>query len=166
MGLIGAPHGIRGEVSVQVLTDFPQRFSPGSALYVENPGADAVALRIEKSHRHRQFWIIKLEGIETREDAEALRGRKLLIPEQALQSLPPNHYYMFQLIGCQVVDTSGQRLGTVTRVLEAGGGALLQVEGLKGETLIPMVEGIVLELDVGLRLIRVDLPVGLIGLNS
>lgn len=166
VGRVRAPHGLRGEISVQDLTDFPHRFSPNSILYVENPGVDPLPLRVEKSRHHGQFWILKLEGIENRNAADALRRRELLIPQHALQALPQNHYYLFHLVGCEVLDLSEQLLGTVTGVLETGGGALLEVLGPKGETLIPLVEGIVVAMDIASRRIRVNPPAGLVGLNS
>jgi 16S rRNA processing protein RimM len=166
VGRIRAAHGLKGEVSVKNLSDFPARFAPGSLLYLWNPSGDPLPLRIEKSSRHKQLSIIKLEGVATRTEAEAFRGRELLVPRQAVGPISFNQYYLFHLIGCRVVDVLAGDLGTVAQVVETPGGALLQVEGPAGETLIPMVEGIILELDVTSGVIRVDLPEGLVGLNS
>lgn len=166
VGRVRAPHGLKGEILVQDLTDFPHRFSPDNVLFLQNPGGDPLPVRIEKSRRHKQSWILKLEGIEDRNASEALGNRDLLIPESALQALPDNCYYAFHLMGCEVVDLSEQPLGTVAGVLESGGGALLEVQGPEGEILIPMVEGIVVILDVRSRRIQVNPPPGLVGLNS
>lgn len=166
MGRILRPHGLGGEVTVEVLTDSPERFSPGSDLGLQRSEAGPAAVRIERSRPHKRFLIVKLEGVSTRTAAEAFRGRELLIPEGELRKLPSRHYYPFRLVGCEVVSETDGVVGIVRDVLETGAAALLQVEGTAGEVLIPMVESIVLECDEAARRIRVALPPGLVRLNS
>ena len=166
VGRIRSPHGVRGEVAVEVLTDLPQRFSDGSPLYLENPGGEPIPVRVERARPHKNFWLVRLTAWNTRTDAESLRGRRLLIPERSLAALPPRHYYPFRLIGCQVIARSGLQVGEVSGVLEGAGGALLEVRHGDREILIPMVQGIVLQLDEAARRIDVDLPEGLMDLNQ
>lgn len=121
-------------------------------------------MRLEASRRYKHFWIVRLERITTRTEAERFRRRELLIPKRALKKLPPNNYYIFDLIGCQVLNISGSEIGTVTNVLETSGGALLQVKSSRREVLIPMVEGIV-RIDADARVIFVNPPEGLLKVN-
>ena len=166
MGRIRGAHGIRGEFALEPLSDVAGRFAPDALLFLEEPGAVPRPVRVETSRPHKKFLLLKLAGIGTRDAAEGLRGRALLVPEAVLAELPPHHHYPFRLIGCQVVDCEAGTLGEVTSLVEGGGGTLLQVRKGEKEVLIPLVQGIVLCLDEDGRRIDVRLPDGLADLNS
>jgi 16S rRNA processing protein RimM len=165
IGRIRSPHGIRGEVVVDSYTDFPQRLAKDSLLYLSVPDSSPQPLRIKRSRRHKSAWIVEFEHLKNRSDAEAIRNRDLLIPEVSLQRLPAGHYYPHQLLGCEVVIRSGEVLGTVTRVLALDSNPLLEVNGQRGEILIPMVETILVDVSLDQRRLTVDLPAGLLELN-
>jgi 16S rRNA processing protein RimM len=166
VGRIRGAHGLTGEFAVEPLTDVAGRFAEDSILYLSEPGAAPKPVQIESSRPHKNFRLIKLVGIETRAAAEVLRGRDLMIPETSLVDLPPHHHYPFRLIGCRVVEGSGNCLGEVAGVFDGGGGTLLQVKDGEREILVPMVQGIITLLDEKERKIEVRLPEGLAELNA
>jgi 16S rRNA processing protein RimM len=143
IGRIVAPWGIRGEVKVEVVTDFPERFAPRKAVYI-----NARQLEIESCRPHKQHLVVKLATIDSVEDAEKLRGQDLTIPRSELYHLPEGQYYAFQLIGLKVVTTEGKLLGHITEIMTTGSNDVYIVEGKKGEILIPAIEDVIKSIDL------------------
>ena len=143
VGRILAPWGIRGEVKVEVLTDFPKRFAPGKAVYL-----DTGPLEIERCRYYKHHLILKLVTVDSIEAAEKLRGQALTIPSSELHPLPEGQYYTFQLIGLKVVTTEGQTLGHVTDIMSTGSNDVYIVAGKRGEILIPAIEDVVKSIDL------------------
>ena len=112
VGRVVAPWGVRGEIKVEVMTDFPDRFSPQEKVYIEGR-----AVAIERSRWHRGRVILKLAAIDSIEDAEGLRERFLEVPQSQLRPLPKDEYYQFQLLGLEVWTTEGELLGQIAHIL-------------------------------------------------
>lgn len=161
VGRIGRPHGIRGEVTVEVRTDDPQaRFAAGSVLSTE-PAA-AGPLRVERSRMSGQTRLVAFDGVTDRNAAEALRDVLLLVDTDELPDpRDPDEYYDHQLIGLAVVDSSGARLGEVTDVLHPPAAPVLQVATPGGEVLVPFVSAIVPQVDLAGGFCVVDPPAGM-----
>ena len=165
IGRVARAHGNRGQVIVNPETDFPaDRFAEGNELVVEQ-GAETTTRRIASVRFHQGRPVIALEGVETMDDAEALAGAELKMPAASLPALPPQTYYRHDLIGCEVRTKDGQAVGRVTGVEGSLERSLLVIARTGGEVMVPMVEGIVLSLDLPGRQIVVDPPGGLIDLN-
>jgi 16S rRNA processing protein RimM len=143
VGYILAPWGIRGEVKVEVVTDFPERFAPRKIVYLNTR-----PLEIECCHPHKQHLVVKLATIDSVEDAEKLRGQDLTIPRSELYPLPEGQYYTFQIIGLKVVTTEGKLLGRITEIMTTGSNDVYIVEGKRGEILIPATEDVVKSIDL------------------
>jgi 16S rRNA processing protein RimM len=143
VGRILAPWGIRGELKVEVVTDFPERFAPKKVVYL-----NASQLEIESCHPHKQHLVVKLATIDSVEDAEKLRVQDLTLPRSELYHLPEGQYYAFQLIGLKVVTTEGKNLGKVTDIMTTPSNDVYIVEGKKGEILIPAIEDVVKSIDL------------------
>ncbi|MBO0705097.1 MAG: 16S rRNA processing protein RimM [Candidatus Dormibacteraeota bacterium] len=143
VGLVVGVFGIRGAVKVLSLTDFDDRFDPGSELHV-----DGVPRVVEWSRPGVPNLVVKLRGLETRNDAEALRGRLLEVPESDQRPLPDGAWYLDDLLGLAVVTESGRRLGTITEILERPANDVWLVQGDRGETLVPAVRDAVQEVDL------------------
>ncbi|GLW04936.1 ribosome maturation factor RimM [Microtetraspora sp. NBRC 13810] len=161
VGRIGRPHGIRGEVTVDVRTDDPEaRFAPGTSLRTDP--ASAGPLRIEGVRRHAGFLLVRFVGVGDRNAAESLRGTLLVVESADAPPLPdPDEFYDHQLIGLAVVTVAGEPVGEVTDVLHHGQD-LLVVRRTGGEVYVPFVRALVPEVDVeGGRLV-IDPPPGLI----
>lgn len=162
VGRIGRPHGIRGEVTVEVRTDEPEAcFAPDCSLFVNGSERTLVVAR---SHWHSGRLLISFAGIEDRNQAESLRGLLLEI-ERADDAVPedPEEYYDHALVGCTVTSTGGERLGTVREVVHLPGQDLLAVTLTDGrEALVPFVLAIVPEVDIAGRRVVIDPPPGLL----
>lgn len=160
------PRGNRGEVAADDLSDSLERFeTTREVLLVGSVGERREAV-IEKTWRHKGRVILKLAGVDSISDAEALRGYEVQIPEADLAALPDGEYFLGDLVGCEVVEEEGGRtIGEVTNVLEPGGPLLLEVRSGEREVLVPLVDEICRDVDVEGRKIRVRLPEGLEDLN-
>ena len=164
VGRIGRTHGVRGDVFVNPETDAPEdRFVEGRVLHLEvNGRSQPVTIASVKFHQGRP--IVGFDGIDTMEAAQALAGAELRIPEADLPPLPDATYYRHDLVGCEVQDTAGQRIGTVTSVGGPMERSRLVIAGPRGEVMVPMVGGICVRVDPRAKLIVVDPPEGLLDL--
>jgi 16S rRNA processing protein RimM len=157
VGRILGPWGLRGELKVQPLTDFPERFAPSSSLYL-----DGVAYVIERCRWHRGKAYIKLSGVDSATAAEALRQRFLEVPEEELKPLSEGEYYQFQILGLDVRTTEGQPLGKVTQILSTASNDVFVVQGEGGELLIPALEDVIKAIDLDGGWMEVELVEGLL----
>jgi len=164
IGRIIAPHGIRGEVKVEVLTDFPERFKPGSRALLgagsEDPEARPV--KIVAARPHKGGLLVKLDIVPDRNAAELVRDRYLLIPETEAMPLGDHENYLHDLVGLQVETTDGQLLGELKEVLFTKANDVYVVRGPDGEVLLPAIRNVVLRVDLPARRMIVALPEGLL----
>ena len=147
---------MRGELKVDPLTDFPQRFAPGAVLW-----AGESRYTVQHTRSQPRTLLLELEGIETRTQAESLRGLLLEVPEEELAPLGEDQYFRFQILGMSVVDRDGQPLGRVEEVLETGANDVYIVRDAESELLVPAIDSVVKEVDVAGRRMVVELPEGL-----
>jgi 16S rRNA processing protein RimM len=140
VGRVVAAHGLRGEVVVEVLSDVPGRFAPGASLLLTLAGTAPRRLAVVSSRPHKDHLLVRLETVEDRNAAEALRGGLLEVPLAEVPPAPEGSYYWFELVGLRCADRAAGELGRVVEVLEGGGGVLLRLEGPRGELLLPFVE--------------------------
>jgi 16S rRNA processing protein RimM len=167
VGRIARAHGNRGEVIVNLHTDFPQdRFRPGAELFIERRGA-VEALRLTKVRFQHERPVLAIDGVTTMNDAEALAGYELRVPVERLAALPAGTFYRHELIGCRVETRSGAPVGVVTDVEGTFGGSRLIVDGgSRGEILIPLAAEICTAVDVAAQRIVIEPPEGLLELNA
>jgi len=127
----------------------------------------AVEYRVEDLRPHKNFFVLKLEGVETMTQAEALAGAEVLVPEEELQPLKADTFYHHQIMGCRVVTVDGREVGRVADIQSAAGNDLLVIrpEG-REEILIPFSRDICREVDLEAGLIVIDPPDGLLDLNE
>jgi len=165
VGTIARAHGIRGQVIVNLETDFPEeRFRPGATLFTRRgAGVQAIALTTVRFQNGRP--VVGIEGVETMNDAEALAGLELRVPMEQLAPLPAGTFYHHDLVGCQVVTEAGEHVGAVESVEGTIGGSRLVIAGAKGEILIPMATDICRTIDVAGKRIVIAPPDGLLDLN-
>jgi 16S rRNA processing protein RimM len=147
--ILGAK-GLAGGFRVELVTDWPDRLDAGGAIYLED---EPNARRIVDVEWGGRVPVVRLEGIDDREAAEALAGRYL---EREAEPLPAGTYYWHQLVGLRVTDELGTELGRVAEVFRAGGNEVYRIEGRDGELLIPALERVVSRIDVagGVMVIR------------
>jgi 16S rRNA processing protein RimM len=156
VGRIVKPHGIRGEVAVEVLTDAPGRISPGAILFLE--GEQPSPVRVEAVRPHQGRLLVRLEGVRDRDTAEAMRGKHLLLPFSQARQLGPDEYWPFELVGMKVV-VGGKEVGEVCDVRRGRAHDLWVVRGPEGEFMVPAAAAFVLSVDREARVVEVaDVP--------
>lgn len=162
IGRVTAPHGVRGEVRVLPMTDFPERFDGLRKIFLASR-QEREARTIEAVRWHKQFVLIKFEGINFRDEAANLRGRLVQVPLEEAHPLPPDTHYVFQLVGMEVFTREGRRLGVVKDVLSTGANDVYVVERAEdgSELLVPALHHVVLDIDGEKRRIEVQLLPGL-----
>lgn len=156
---IVAPHGIHGEVRCQILTDFPERFRDTKRVFL---GDGDGTLDIERARVERGRALLKLRGVESREEAQNLVGATLSIPDSEAVKLPRGSYFWHDIIGLTVRSTEGAELGRVAEILETGSNDVYVVNGERGEILVPATKDVVHSIDVAGGVITIDLIEGLI----
>jgi 16S rRNA processing protein RimM len=170
VGTIERPHGLHGEVVVNPLTDFPEeRFVPGAALLAARGGqtpAGGQTLRIDEVRWHKGRPLVRFEGIDAVETAEAHRGLGLWIAAADRPALEGGVFYETDLAGCAVETVAGEAVGTVLRLDGGPGATVLVVTGANGEVLVPFADEICRVIDPAARRIVIDPPAGLLELNA
>ncbi|HEU5035797.1 MAG TPA: ribosome maturation factor RimM [Nocardioides sp.] len=165
VGRIGKPHGLRGDLTIDVRTDEPERrFAPGSVLRVEAPRGSHSPLRtltVAASRWHQAVLLVRFEEVPDRSAAEAARGI-LLYADLPADASPedPEEYYDHQLIGLAAYDVDGTALGEVSALVHGGAQDLLTIRTPDGrDALVPFVKALVPEVDVpGGRVVIADRP--------
>ena len=166
IGLVARAHGNRGQVIIDLETDFAdERFKPGGVVVLGSSarGLDRRVIREVRFHRGRP--IVGFEGVETMDAAEALAGTELYVPLASVGPLPDGTYHHHELVGCDVLDMAGTPVGRVTAVEGPMETSRLVVSAERGEILIPLAAHICVSIDPAARRIVVDPPDGLIELN-
>jgi 16S rRNA processing protein RimM len=157
VGRVGKPHGVRGEVTVEVRTDEPEkRFAAGTTLRAEPPRGSASPIRemtVLASRWHQSTLLVTFEELHDRNAAEAARGIMLLadVPADARPE-DPDEYYDHQLVGLAAYDVGGAALGEVSGLVHGGAQDLLTIRTPDGrDALVPFVAALVPEVDLEAR---------------
>jgi 16S rRNA processing protein RimM len=141
------PHGLDGMVKVKVESDNPERLQAGSRLLIAGPGPAAFT-SVERHVPQGQFALLKLKGIDSVEQAQAIRGADLAVAEQELLPLPDGGYYTFQILGLRVQSSEGMDLGTVVQIEVMPAGDVYLVRGPAGSFYIPARGDIIRQVDL------------------
>jgi 16S rRNA processing protein RimM len=156
VGRLRRPHGITGEILMDVLTDFPERLRPGKTVYV---GETHEPLRIAGIRGHNLELIVRFHGMNTSEEVGRLRNALAFVKASEVPTLPEGEYYHHQLLGLTVVDETGNELGKLEQILETGANDVYVVKTTEGkELLLPAVEDVILEVNLERREVRVRPP--------
>lgn len=159
VGKIRRPHGLRGEVLLEVYTDFPERLSPGRVVYA---GEQRERLVIRRARAHRDGLLLAFEGFSGPAEVAGLRNRILYVARQEAAPLAEGEYYYYQLVGLTVVAEDGRELGRLTEVLLTGANDVYVVRGEQGEVLLPAIPQVVRSIDLATRRMMVHLLPGLL----
>jgi len=160
VGKLRRPHGLHGEIIMDVLTDFPERLHRGITLYV---GPEHQPLRLRSHRWHTAALLVAFEGFDTPERAGELRNQLAYVTTADRPPLPEGEYYHHQLIGLKVISEQGEVLGKVTEILATGANDVYVVRTEIGaEILIPAVDEFVRAVDLERRELRVRVAPGLL----
>jgi 16S rRNA processing protein RimM len=161
IGQIVRPHGVHGEVAVEVWTDFPERFTPTSTVYLGD-AVTAQPRRVSSVRWHKERVLLAFHGCTDRTCADTLRGLLVQIPVEDAMPLPEGEYYPYQLVGLSATTVDGEDLGRIVDVLFTKANEIYVVKGPRGEIWLPAVADVVERVDLAARRVVVRLLPGLI----
>ena len=156
VGWVRAPHGVEGELWIGISTDHPHRLSPRATVYLRGQ-----PYCIQRAIRRGGSTVVKLEGVDSLQEANQLRGLLVEVPEAAVPPTPEGEYYYFQLMDMAVYTVDGEYLGALTDILNTGANDVYVIRHGEKEVLVPAVEEVVVHVDVAAKRMTVDLPEGL-----
>lgn len=165
LGEILRPHGVRGELKMRILTDYPERIAELGTVYIgrDPEHDDPRAYHVEAMRMHQGYGLLKLEGVDDRDAADLLRTRFVMVTLENAVPLEADEVYLYQLLGITVYTHEGDVLGTLTEVLETGANDVYVVQSQRyGEVLIPITHETLLSTDVPGGKMVVRLPEGLL----
>ena len=151
IGQIRKPHGLRGNLRAEALSDVPERFEGLSQVWLELSDGFREARAIDKCTIERRGLLIKFEGIDTPETANRLCGAYIQVPFKDTAPLPVGQFYVFALVGGQVVTENGRDVGQVRDILTMPANDVMVIDGPRGEILIPVIEEVVINIDADER---------------
>lgn len=164
IGLIERAHGVRGEVKVKPITDFPSRFENLQTVFLEFPTGKAEKLHVSKACLRQESVYLKLTGINDREAAQRLKGLYLKVPSCEVVTLAPDEFYHFEIIGFEVRATTGEVIGEVAEVMSLPANDVLVVKNDQAEHLVPLIKDVVKEIDRSKHEITIEIIDGLLEL--
>lgn len=159
IGRVLKPFGVRGELKIEILTDFPERFASLRQIFL---GDDAKSFAVESARLHSGAALLKLAGIDTPEDAAAWRNQLVYVAIADAVALPANQVYLYQLIGLRVKTRAGQALGEITEVLDTRANDVYIVSDGAREILLPAIPAVVKEINLARGEMLVELMDGLV----
>lgn len=161
IGTILKPQGIHGELKVQPVSPDPERFYQLEKIYILKE--EAQCLTIDTVRVIKNFVFLKFTGIDTRNDAELLRGQELFIAEEQLIDLDSDEYFIHDVVGCDVIDENGRRIGEIVEVMQESSSDIYVVHDQAGrEFLIPAIKDIILRVDIKSKKIDIHVIEGLL----
>lgn len=160
IGVLVNTHGLKGEVKVKPMTDFPDiRFQKGNTINIQYQNT-LLPVTIKQVREQKDLLLITFEGYDDINQVEPWKGSILSIDESQLHELEEDEAYYFELQDCEVYDNENQLLGTVSEVIETGANAVLRVRGER-EYLIPYVKAFITDFDAEAKRITVKMVEGL-----
>ncbi len=164
VGLITSVHGLKGEVKVELHTDFPDRFALGARLFL---GTTLIEVDIIQARPHKGQLLVQLAGVTTREEAETLRGQWFFIHEAQAAELDKDTYWIHEIIGLAVQTVEGRRLGIIEDVLATGANDVYIVKTEESvnrgqDLLLPAIADVIQSIDIAAGSMTVQLLHGML----
>lgn len=156
MGRVAGAQGIRGWVKLKTYTEHADSLADYPVWWLGNDEQPWREIKVESFELHSKGLTAKFTGCEDRTGAEKYKGLWVAVPRDSLPQQDTGEYYWSDLIGMEVVNVDGQRLGVVDHLLDTGANEVLCVQGESGEMLIPFIAQAIKHVDVGARVIQVD----------
>jgi 16S rRNA processing protein RimM len=163
-GKVRRPHGVHGEMVLELYTDFPERLRPETKIFL---GEKQIPMILRSARPHNEGLLLSIEGIDTPEDAGKYRNQIVYVLAKTLPALDDGEYYFHELIGLNVVDEDGNALGELTEIVETGANDVYVVTAPSGtEILLPAIPDVILAVDLDARMMRVHLLPGLLDVET
>lgn len=162
VGKIVNTQGIKGELRIIPVTDFPDRFQPGLEFIIDQDKKSPIEVIVESARPHKNFILLKFKGYNSINDVEQWKGGELFVTEDNLAELEEGEYYFHQLLGLDVKTEDGTLIGTLKDILQTGANDVYVVarEGNK-DLLLPVIDECVLDIDLVEKVVTVHILPGL-----
>ena len=156
VGKLRRAHGLRGEMVMEIHTDFPERLKPQKTVYL---GEQKEPFKLRTVRPHDRYLLVSIDGFFDPDAVARFRNTEVFVRTDTLPDLPEGQYYHHQLIGLQIVTEQGSRLGKLVEILETGSNDVYVISGEEGqEILLPALEGVILAVDLEKKEMRVQPP--------
>jgi 16S rRNA processing protein RimM len=160
VGKVRRPHGVAGDVLVEVYTDFPGRLKPNVIVYA---GENHIQLTIRRHRSHNDGILLGFDDYSTPEQVGRFRNQFLYVVEEDATELPEGEFYYYELLGLSVIDENGESLGKVTEIMQTGANDVYVVTNNAGrEILLPAIAEVILNVDLEQKIIKAHLLPGLV----
>ncbi len=159
VGFLRRPHGVHGELVMEVHTDFPERLKPNTRVFVGDKHEEMI---LDGTRTHAEGLLVKFKNIHTPEEAGRFRNVNVFVLAADRPALPEGQYYHHELIGFEVMDEQENNVGTLVDILQTGANDVYVIQQPDGrELLVPVIASVILEIQKEHRIIRVHLLPGL-----
>jgi 16S rRNA processing protein RimM len=154
IGKVSRPHGMKGEIRIEYFNpENPHFFSRYQMIFIQGDKGSPQPYRPIAVRPHKKFILALLEGVGTREEAEQLKGKAVLVDSADLPPLDEDEYYWHEILGMQVVTEEGGNVGKITEILPTGSNDVYVVREGKKESLIPAIKDVIISIDKKARTI-------------
>jgi len=161
IGYILKPHGIRGEVKVNPISPYPERFNRLDRVYLRNDSIQAYS--VQSVRISNRFVFLKFSEINSRSEAELLRNYEVLIAKEQLIELEADEFFIHDLVGCDVISENGDSIGKIVEVMQASSNDIYVVQDERGrEILVPAIKDVIKKIDIKQKKIKIHLMEGMI----
>jgi 16S rRNA processing protein RimM len=147
IGRIVKPFGVKGEMKIEPMTDFPERFTGLRSVHLVSPAGKETLCEIQAVRYAGSAPYIRFSGFDTPEKAKALNGWFIKVPEEEAVPLPEGTYYWFELMGMEVVSESGETLGSIVDIFETGSNDVYVVKQGRKEVYVPATREVIKQVD-------------------
>lgn len=161
IGLLRRAHGVEGELSVEPVTDMPERFDRLKRVLVRHSGSTR-EIGVQRVRSKGRSILLKLDGVDDRTAAEALKGAAIGVRRKDVWPVPEDTYYVFDLIGCRVLGETGRDIGVIDDVWKMPANDVFAVTSGSKEVLIPVVKSVVKKIDLERKVVVIEEMEGLL----
>jgi 16S rRNA processing protein RimM len=155
IGKVVKPHGIKGKMKVEYFGDDLRRFVSYREIFIEDEKGRLESYEILEASPHPPRLILRLKGVEKIEQAQPLIGKTIFVEKEALPDLEDGEYYWADLLGMKVETREGKRIGKVKEIFSTRAHDVYVVEGKRGEISLPAIGEVILDVDLGTRVMKV-----------
>ena len=141
------PFGVKGEMKIGLMTDFPGRFKDLVRVYLVSPEGKEIVCNVKSVRYAGEVPLLLFDGYDSPEKAKALNGWLVKVPEEDAVSLPEGQYYWYELIGMEVLSESGEKLGTIVDIFETGSNDVYVMKRGSKEVYLPATKEVIKQID-------------------
>jgi 16S rRNA processing protein RimM len=161
IGKAAKPFGVKGEIKIESLTDFPGRFKDLGRVYLVSPAGKEIICNVKSVRYAGDIPFLLFNGYDSPEKAKALNGWLVKVPEEDAVPLPEGQYYWYELIGMEVLSESGEKLGTIVDIFETGSNDVYVMKHGRKEVYLPATKEVIKRVDRRTRQMVIHLMDGL-----